>query len=326
MRSLRQSGKGTPVLFLTARDAISDRVKGLDSGANDYLVKPFSFEELTARLRAMTRGRFGMVSNVITVPLAVLLPHWRSLERERPMELIRRRHLSPRRSLSVKTVSMCMRWNLPLTVSRMIIRSKLRTELSSQKNTEGQLTGTIQQTDPVTALPVVDSPVVVITAERAKEIALQQASLAATNVTFVHAELDYDDGVQVYDVESYQGNTEYDYEIDAATGTILSCNYDAEAHQPAAQQNDPAATPSSTVQTPIAPNNAAYIGVDCAKNIAVSHAGIALADAAFQKAKLENDDGRAEYEIEFYKDGIEYEYTIDAVSGTVLEYYVERDD
>ena len=133
MRSLRQSGKGTPVLFLTARDAISDRVKGLDSGANDYLVKPFSFEELTARLRAMTRGRFGMVSNVITVPLAVLLPHWRSLERERPMELIRRRHLSPRRSLSVKTVSMCMRWNLPLTVSRMIIRSKLRTELSSQK-------------------------------------------------------------------------------------------------------------------------------------------------------------------------------------------------
>ncbi len=194
------------------------------------------------------------------------------------------------------------------------------------KNTEGQLTGTIQQTDPVTALPVVDSPVVVITAERAKEIALQHASLAATNVTFVHAELDYDDGVQVYDVESYQGNTEYDYEIDAATGTILSCNYDAEAHQPAAQQNDPAATPSSTVQTPIAPNNAAYIGVDCAKNIAVSHAGIALADAAFQKAKLENDDGRAEYEIEFYKDGIEYEYTIDAVSGTVLEYYVERDD
>lgn len=55
------------------------------------------------------------------------------------------------------------------------------------KNTEGQLTGTIQQTDPVTALPVVDSPVVVITAERAKEIALQHASLAATNVTFVHA-------------------------------------------------------------------------------------------------------------------------------------------
>ncbi len=52
---LRKSGKNTPVLFLTAKDSISDRVKGLDSGANDYLVKPFSFEELCARIRAMTR-------------------------------------------------------------------------------------------------------------------------------------------------------------------------------------------------------------------------------------------------------------------------------
>lgn len=67
LKSLRQDGKSTPVLFLTARDAVSDRVKGLDSGANDYLVKPFSFEELTARLRAMTRNHFGMISNVITI-------------------------------------------------------------------------------------------------------------------------------------------------------------------------------------------------------------------------------------------------------------------
>lgn len=67
LRQLRQAGKTTPVIFLTARDAISDRVKGLDSGANDYLVKPFSFEELSARLRAMTRSPFGMTSNILTV-------------------------------------------------------------------------------------------------------------------------------------------------------------------------------------------------------------------------------------------------------------------
>lgn len=67
LRHLRQAGKATPVLFLTAKDAVADRVKGLDSGANDYLVKPFSFEELTARLRAMTRGTFGMVSNILEV-------------------------------------------------------------------------------------------------------------------------------------------------------------------------------------------------------------------------------------------------------------------
>lgn len=67
LRSIRAAGKSTPVLILTAKDAVSDRVKGLDSGANDYLVKPFSFEELSARLRAMTRASFGQVSNLLTV-------------------------------------------------------------------------------------------------------------------------------------------------------------------------------------------------------------------------------------------------------------------
>lgn len=67
LQTLRDSGKTTPVLFLTARDAAADRVRGLDSGANDYLVKPFSFEELTARLRVMTRTAFGAASNVLTV-------------------------------------------------------------------------------------------------------------------------------------------------------------------------------------------------------------------------------------------------------------------
>lgn len=68
LRHLRQNRNATtPVLFLTAKDAVSDRVKGLDSGADDYLVKPFSFEELAARLRAMTRKRFGMTDNVLKI-------------------------------------------------------------------------------------------------------------------------------------------------------------------------------------------------------------------------------------------------------------------
>lgn len=55
LKKMRASGNVTPVLFLTARDRISDRVKGLDEGADDYLVKPFDFEELLARLRVMIR-------------------------------------------------------------------------------------------------------------------------------------------------------------------------------------------------------------------------------------------------------------------------------
>ena len=54
-RRLRADGVATPVLMLTARDAVADRVTGLDAGADDYLVKPFAFEELLARLRALVR-------------------------------------------------------------------------------------------------------------------------------------------------------------------------------------------------------------------------------------------------------------------------------
>jgi DNA-binding response OmpR family regulator len=57
LRRFRQRDRATPVLFLTARDAVSDRVRGLDAGADDYLCKPFAFEELLARVRALARRR-----------------------------------------------------------------------------------------------------------------------------------------------------------------------------------------------------------------------------------------------------------------------------
>ncbi len=67
LKSLRDAGKTTPVLFLTARDSINDRVAGLDLGANDYLVKPFSFKELTARIRAMIRSSHGSATSELQV-------------------------------------------------------------------------------------------------------------------------------------------------------------------------------------------------------------------------------------------------------------------
>lgn len=66
-RSLRARGSRVPILMLTARDAVTDRITGLDAGADDYLAKPFAFEELLARLRALLRRGQHLVPTIITV-------------------------------------------------------------------------------------------------------------------------------------------------------------------------------------------------------------------------------------------------------------------
>lgn len=70
LKSLRDQDIGTPVLILTARDAVEDRVLGLDTGADDYLVKPFAFPELVARIRALTRR--GRPENALRLKLSEL--------------------------------------------------------------------------------------------------------------------------------------------------------------------------------------------------------------------------------------------------------------
>ena len=147
-----------------------------------------------------------------------------------------------------------------------------------------------------------------IGAEKAKEIALQHAGVSASNAVFVKAEREYDDGRLTYDVDFYAGNKEYDYEILAADGTILSYDADIEGYR----------IPSST-----STSSSGYIGVERAKEIALQHAGLSSSGVNFVKAEFDHDDGRAEYEIEFHHNFREYEYTIDAASGTILE--AERD-
>lgn len=67
VEELRNRGSEIPVIFLTAKDGIQDRVKGLDIGADDYLIKPFDFDELLARIRAMTRRRGAHTSSIIKI-------------------------------------------------------------------------------------------------------------------------------------------------------------------------------------------------------------------------------------------------------------------
>ncbi|MCO7136915.1 PepSY domain-containing protein [[Clostridium] leptum] len=142
--------------------------------------------------------------------------------------------------------------------------------------------------------------------DKAKEIALNHAGLSSeSDVTFVRVKLDYDNGRAEYDVEFYQGNTEYDYEIDASNGDILSYDYDAEYYSPSSTDN--------------------YIGDSQAKSIALAHAGLSEDQVTRLSVKLDHDDGRAEYEVEFHVGRTEYNYDIDAANGNILSYEKDSD-
>ncbi len=88
LKIIREKNNKTPVLLLTARDSIEDRVKGLDTGADDYLVKPFAFDELLARIRVMLRHNVGSVSNVFTLAdLKVDCDSWTVTRNDIPITL-----------------------------------------------------------------------------------------------------------------------------------------------------------------------------------------------------------------------------------------------
>ena len=95
------------------------------------------------------------------------------------------------------------------------------------------------------------------------------------------------------------------------------------------QQNAEQQPQQSAEQQPQAAagsGNSGNISVDQAKSIATSHAGYSVSEVQFSKAKLEKDDGMMIYEIEFYKDGMEYEYEINALTGEILDFDSEWDD
>lgn len=88
LRRLRAAGNKTPVVIVTARDAVEDRIKGLDSGADDYVVKPFDLQELAARLRALIRRAAGEASPLVRIGEVELDPAARRVRfRGAPVEL-----------------------------------------------------------------------------------------------------------------------------------------------------------------------------------------------------------------------------------------------
>lgn len=169
------------------------------------------------------------------------------------------------------------------------------------------LTGAVRKKkqEAVDRLPGVSDAAQLIGLEAAKNKALADAGVSAENATFIKAKLDHDDGAPVYELEFITVNAEYEYKIHAATGAVL------EKESEAIKNADPSKT---------------YIGIEKAKKAAVSHAGLSLSDVRFSKAKLDKDDGMMVYEVEFFANGMEYEYTIDAYTGEILEYESEWDD
>lgn len=149
---------------------------------------------------------------------------------------------------------------------------------------------------------------------KAQEIALADAGITAdtgavSDVKYMRTKMDYEDGVLVYEVEFEYGSVEYDYDIRATDGFIMKRDADTDVDIPITFPNNKDEAGSGE-----------YIGETRAKDIALENAGLSESQVTFTKTKLDHDDGRAEYEIEFVSDDTEYEYEIDAVSGQILDY------
>ena len=150
-----------------------------------------------------------------------------------------------------------------------------------------------------------------ISLDKAKEIALSHAGLSADQVTFVKVNMDFDDGIQKYDIKFYCNGQEYDYEINSSNGQIIQFDYDMEYNY---IPNNNTTNYQSNV------NTTANISVERAKEIALSHAGLSADQVTFVQVNMDFDDGIQKYEIEFYYNYREYSYEIDANTGNILSY------
>lgn len=149
-----------------------------------------------------------------------------------------------------------------------------------------------------------------ITLKEAEEIALLDAGVKASDVSYTKEKLDYEDGIAVYEIEFFTDTHEYEYEINAITGKVYSRESENRSHENMGQSSN-------------SEKLGDYIGEEEAKAIAIDHAGFSDADVRFSKVELDYDDGQKVYEIEFYREGNEYEYEINALSGKIVKYKMD---
>lgn len=149
-----------------------------------------------------------------------------------------------------------------------------------------------------------------ITLAQAKNLALTDSGVAASQATFTKGKLDYEDGRPVYEIEFVTSTTEYDYDIDAKSGAVVKRKSEL---MDSYEQQTQASSKS-------------YIGLDSARNIALQHAGLGSSSVTFTKTKLETEDGQPVYEIEFRQGKVEYDYTINAYTGNIMDWDKDLED
>ena len=157
-------------------------------------------------------------------------------------------------------------------------------------------------TAPAQTAPNTNTSTGAVDEAKAQEIALAHAGIGAADATITKSKLDYDDGRQVYEIEWYANGAKYDYEIAVATGEIVNSGYEA--------------------KTVVGTGNSTTISEADAKQTALSRVSGAT-EADIYEWKLDYDDGRPEYEGKIIYGGSEYEFTIDATTGTITEWDAE---
>ena len=160
---------------------------------------------------------------------------------------------------------------------------------------------------------------IILTQEEARAIALNHAGLTEADVTWGRGEYEVERGTPEWDVDFRSGDWEYDYEIHAETGAVIKGEKEYDpvkvpaATQPA--ENKPAETPKTE-----------KITAEEAKNAALKHAGLKASQVKGLRAEYDVDDGVPQWDVEFYADGMEYDYEIHATSGKILSWDKDRDD
>ncbi len=158
--------------------------------------------------------------------------------------------------------------------------------------------------------------------QAAKDAAFDHAGVAAANAKRVKCELDWENGMMVYEVDFEADGVEYEYDINAKTGAVVKCSKEKADDDTAVTPSQPAGSAAGNTPAP----TQAYIGESIAKSTAYQHAGVKESDVSEVSCKLDREHRTTVYEVDFKANGYEYDYDIDALTGAVVKYSKEVDD